>query len=365
MKKIIVPVVVAFLLMLCATPVYAGIPTLPHAFYGDVEVNGSSAPDGTQVSAMVDAGDIVPTQNPVGTVGGKYGAGSPYLLVQGDVSNGAVVTFYVNGVETDEMAIFEIGGGPTEVNLSVVISKPAPTSDDGNGGLPKPAVRESPDGNVGLTIPYDTVIRDSDGRRIYSRHITVKADDDPPPAPEDNSIIGLAYNLEPSGATFDPPITLTFAYDEGDIPDGVDEGSLTVAFYDSANEEWVSLACVVNTDRNVITAIVEHFTTFAVIGEVPPAPAPLPAPIPPAPVPAPTPTPPPIPPVITPVPVPTPTPPPIPPSPPELPAVPEKTNYTGIIVASIIGFVVVAFLVWLVWYRVRGKRYGEYGENSD
>ncbi len=367
MKKILTSAVLVLLLMFCATPAYAGIPTLPHAFYGDVEINGSSAPNGTQVSAMVDAGDIVPTQNPVSTVGGKYGTDSPYLLVQGDVQNGAVITFLVNGVEADEMAVFEVGGGPTKVDLSVVISVPESGAGVGDGEKPGPSIRESRDGNVGLTIPYGTVIRDGDGRRINSRHVTVKADDDPPPMLEDTSIIGLAYNFEPSGATFDPPITLTFAYDDGDIPDGVDEDSLVVAFYDIANKEWVSLACVVNTTKNIISAVVEHFTTFAVIGEVEPvpAPAPLPAPVLPAPIIAPAPIAPPIPPIII-APAPVPTPPvevPTAPAPPPVPsAIPEKPNYTSIVVVSIIGLMAVVFVVWLVWHR---KRANLYGENSD
>lgn len=367
MKKVIASTLLVLLLMLCTTPAHAGIPTLPHAFYGEVEVNGSLAPDGTQVSAMVDVGDIVPTQNPVGTVGGKYGTGSPYLLVQGNVSSGAVITFYVAGIETDEMAIFEIGGGPTKVDLSVVISKPAPIPGVGNGGLPEPSIRESSDGNVGLSIPYGTVIRDSEGRRIHSRHIKVKADDDPPAVPEDSSIIGLAYNFEPSGTTFDPPITLTWNYPDA-LSEGVAEEDLALAYY--LDGEWVELECVVDIEGNTITASVKHFTTFAIIGKVEPTLAPV---LPPTPAPAP----PPVPPVIEPVPMPAPIPPAVIPAPeptPELPEepapvpeavapteLPEKPNYTMAFILG--GFVlVVVFVAWRIWYRARGKRYGE---NSD
>ncbi|MBA7641139.1 hypothetical protein ES703_48812 [subsurface metagenome] len=49
---------------------------------------------------------------------------------------------------------------------------------------------------------------------------------------------------------------------------------LVIAYYDEVNEEWVWVPCEVDTENNIITASVAHFTTFAIIGRVtPPAPA--------------------------------------------------------------------------------------------
>jgi hypothetical protein len=42
--------------------------------------------------------------------------------------------------------------------------------------------------------------------------------------PEDSGIIGLTHNFEPSRATFDPTITVSFSYDPDDLPEGVREG---------------------------------------------------------------------------------------------------------------------------------------------
>ena len=40
-------VIVAILLMFCAVPAYGqGLPPLPHAFYGTVEINDGAAPTG-------------------------------------------------------------------------------------------------------------------------------------------------------------------------------------------------------------------------------------------------------------------------------------------------------------------------------
>ena len=45
--KLSVFILLALLLVLCANVVYAQIPSLPHVFYGVLEINGSGAPVGT------------------------------------------------------------------------------------------------------------------------------------------------------------------------------------------------------------------------------------------------------------------------------------------------------------------------------
>ena len=110
--------------------VASAIPVMPHAFCGDVVVNGAPAPDGTEISATISEGTLVAgTQNPVTTVGGSFGKGSAsLLLVQGEITDGASITFHVNGVPTGMTSVFEEGGGPTTVQISV-----------GSGATPLPA----------------------------------------------------------------------------------------------------------------------------------------------------------------------------------------------------------------------------------
>jgi len=103
------------------------------------------------------------------------------------------------------------------------------------------------------------------------RSLTADVDESPPPPPEDANIIGLPYDFGPDGATFDPPITFTWTYDPEALPEGVAEEDLVIAYYDEDAGEWVELDCVVDTENNVITASVPHFTCFAIIGRVKPA----------------------------------------------------------------------------------------------
>jgi len=281
MKRIIDSTILSLLLMLCAAPVYAGIPALPHAFYGSVTINGSPATVGTQVSATVDNGTIMPTQNPVTTVGGSYGIDSPKLLVQGDITPGAIITFHVtnaNGTAIGGTANFEAGGGPTPANLSVTIPVPPPPPSPAPPPVPPPGTTDvrgkvstagvftrsvtalSEDGLCTLDIPEGTVGLTEELEPLTE--ITILIMDEPPPPPEAAHIIGLVYDFQPSGATFEPPIPLTFSYDPADIPEGVAEEDLVLAFYDEATGEWIELEGVVDPVTNTITALVAHFTAF-------------------------------------------------------------------------------------------------------
>jgi len=298
MRKATIFVVIALLLTFSATPAYAQeVPPLPHAFYGDVTINGNAAPIGTTVEAR-GSGVLTGIEgNPITTTErGKYGSSNPLeprLIVQGDIEEGAAITFYVNGrlATTNPATVEWHSGETTRVNLSVTIAAPpgpgpgpAPVryyidtnlfgieasfriSDEGE--ILETIEATSEDGKLTITIPAGTFALDKDGNPLES--LTADIDPSPPEPPEDGYIIGLAYDFGPDGATFDPPITFTYTYDPADIPEGVAEEDLVLAYYDEDTGEWVELDCVVDTENNIITASVEHFTTFAVIGKVRPA----------------------------------------------------------------------------------------------
>ena len=296
MKKAAVFMAVAFLLALGAAPVYADdIPPLPHAFYGELLINGNPAPAGTTVEAR---GGEVRTGiegNPITTTEpGKYGSSNPLeqrLIVQGDILEGTIITFFVNDVSTEQTAEWH-SGETSSKDLSVTITAPpgrgpgpAPRyyvdtnlfgieasfriSDEGE--ILETIEATSADGMLTLTIPEGTIALDEDGNPLEGLEAAV--DESPPDPPEGSYIIELAYDFGPDGATFDPAITLEYTYDPAEIPEDVAEEDLVLAYYDEETGEWVELDCVVDTENNTITADVEHFTTFAIIGAVTPPPA--------------------------------------------------------------------------------------------
>jgi len=320
MRKATIFVVVAFLL-LCAAPVYANdTPSLPHAFYGNVTINGSPASAGTEVEARGTGVTTGITGNPITTSAvGEYGgpgALDQKLIVQGDIEDEATITFYVNGESTGQTAEWH-SGETTQLNLTVIMPSVrgaipgAPTYIEAilfgvemsfrigaDGKILETITATSEDGKLTITIKEGTIALEEDGKTPLSS-LTMDVDPSPPDPPAGTSIIA-AYDFSPDGATFDPGIEFKYTFDPEDIPEDVE---LVIAYYDEEAGAWEYVDCEV--EDNTITASIEHFTCFAIIARAaappPPAPAPPPevAPAPPAP-PAPPVPPPPAPPALPP-----------------------------------------------------------------
>ncbi len=332
-----------------------GIPVLPHSFYGTVTINGEDAPAGTVVSAVVSSGNGSITTTTAGQYGGP-GAADAKLIVQGTITDGATITFYVEGVSTGQTAIYHsgevtelnleatiqynltvtrsIGGNVTSPGIGIyaydygeVVNLIASANDDyiftgwsgdtsgianvnnasttitmhgnysvranfrstittvatteadeiiivlfgesntynlnRNGDLQGNVSEISNDRNFKVIIEAGTRMLDRDGDLLT--YLMGDVDENPPDTPDNTTIIGLAYTFLPSGAVFNPGITFEFKYNEVDIPDGVNEEDLVIAYYDSDTDEWVKLDCDVDVVNNTITATITHLTTFAVV----------------------------------------------------------------------------------------------------
>ncbi|MFC2071921.1 hypothetical protein ACFLUU_04290 [Chloroflexota bacterium] len=126
--KALIFLILTVLLSLSIVPVHAqSVPPLPHAFYGDVTINGQGASVGTVVSAK--AGGVA-CGSCVVKVAGQYGDRSKadYLAVTcTSIHSGDTINFYVNGVYTGQTGVFQ-SGEITELNLSVTIATPAVTT---------------------------------------------------------------------------------------------------------------------------------------------------------------------------------------------------------------------------------------------
>ncbi|MCG2769498.1 MAG: hypothetical protein L6435_14125 [Anaerolineae bacterium] len=119
------------LMTLFAYQAHAQVPSIPHAFYGVVQVNGEPAPVGTQVEARGTGVRTGIEGNPITvTEAGRYGGPGgfdPRLVVQGTIEDGTPTEFYVNGIRAQcaepggqwlDSYPFK-SGGITELNLRV------------------------------------------------------------------------------------------------------------------------------------------------------------------------------------------------------------------------------------------------------
>ena len=133
----------------------------------------------------------------------------------------------------------------------------------------------SEDELLNILIPKGTYALDEAGEPVTRLEFT--ADGTPPPLPQDAYIIGLAYHFKPNGTTFAPPITTSWRYNPDDVPPGIAEKDLVIAYHNEVSGAWVTLPSVVDTANNTISATAGHFSTFAVVaysGTPPPPPAP-------------------------------------------------------------------------------------------
>jgi hypothetical protein len=261
-----------------------------------------------------------------------------------------------------------------------------PTGGGGGGGLPSgytsfsdvitisgritiDSTAVSYDGKCTLTINRGTTALKSTGNPLTSILMVASQPPNPLP-PADSHIIGLMYDFQPKGATFDPPITVTFTYDPDSLPEGVNEEDLVIAFYDTSLGEWVVLEGItVDTDTNTISGLISHFTDFAIIAypppepePAPPPPAPEPEPAPPAPEPEPEPAPPapapepePAPPTPAPAPEPEPAPPAAAPAPEPEPEPEPGFEFNWWFIGGIIAAVIIIVIV--IWTLVARRRY--------
>ncbi len=136
---------------------------------------------------------------------------------------------------------------------------------DEEGVFTEEVIAESEDGNINVTINEGITGLTEEGEPISEISIVEMEEEDIPPPPTEGHVIGITYNIGPNGATFSSPITLTFSYDPDNLPDGVNEEDLVIAIWDEDAGEWVELPSVVDTVNNIITAIVSHFTPFAIV----------------------------------------------------------------------------------------------------
>jgi hypothetical protein len=124
----------------------------------------------------------------------------------------------------------------------------------------------SRDGLLSLLVPVGTEALDENHDPIDDIDFDVA---ETPPLPDRVETVGRAYELEPSGATFDSPVSLVWNYDSGEVPPQVDEEYLTIAYYDQYTDQWTELPSEVDPAEDTIAADVTHLSLFAILAHLP------------------------------------------------------------------------------------------------
>jgi hypothetical protein len=171
----------------------------------------------------------------------------------GDTTTTSTTTTTTSSTTTTTTTTSTITPGSTDVSCYV-------TSE---GVFTQNVTAMSADGHVTLIIPEGTIgyTIDENGNRVPISELTIVPTDAPAGASTIN-VLGQIYELGPSGAIFEPPITLIFTYDPSTVPPGK---TPIITYWDTATGKWVELeGCVVDPETGTITVSLSHLTAFAV-----------------------------------------------------------------------------------------------------
>lgn|GEM_PF-1257756 len=165
-------IVLVTLAAVCGGSASAQAPTLPHAFFGSVEIAGNAAPAGTQIEVRGTGVLIGIPGNPIFTTeAGMYGGPSAFdvkLVVQGSIAEGATLEFFINGVKAEcaepggawQQTFAFTPGAVTELRLRVNQTAPpvatptaTPTSTPTQTPAPAATSTPSPTGSGASTNP--------------------------------------------------------------------------------------------------------------------------------------------------------------------------------------------------------------------
>ncbi len=160
------------------------------------------------------------------------------------------------------------GGGFGSQLVGINLSGTSPFM-DGNGKSLTAGVLKTPDGKLTLNVPVGVFIWNAAG--AAQSFLSANTIETPPAAPAPQVLI-MAYELGTTGVTFNPGIGIAFNYTDAQLPAGVSESSLYIAWWNGS--AWVKLTSSVDAAANSVSATITHFTThfttFALIGQVQP-----------------------------------------------------------------------------------------------
>lgn len=236
------------------------VPQIPHAFYGDILIDGSPAPIDTKVE--VKGTGVIPSikGNPIYTTEiGKYGDTGPCgvkLVAQGDIVPGTELTFWVDDSPTGQTFPWQ-EGEVTKLDL-IITSTPPPepmnslnTSSTGGGHVETPGeagpyyyppgfdapLLAVPDdcfvfvewtgdiGTIGNATAAENFITMSDNYTIVANF----------------GLAGVEIPFNAEWNTFSTPVILDDCMDTWDEFSAINDLQVSMVYeYDSAEESWVS-----------------------------------------------------------------------------------------------------------------------------
>jgi hypothetical protein len=126
------------------------------------------------------------------------------------------------------------------------------------------------DNGANLLVPIGTKALDKDGNPLKSISLSPLAGSDVPAVPTGAvfQFAGYAYEAGPSGATFEPGITLTLTPPD-DFWNSLDltNNQLTLMWYNQESGLWEEIQATISPGSKTVTATLTHFSIYALFTE--------------------------------------------------------------------------------------------------
>jgi VCBS repeat-containing protein len=119
---------------------------------------------------------------------------------------------------------------------------------------------------VKIIIPRGTIVKNQNGGNVNSIHIIQSAEQIT--AGFDSRGIIPCYDIQPTGATFNPSATIVFIYKDSEIPEGISKNRLYIALWDPVTREWTDLGGTVDTQAHTVSTPINHLSVYALMAHI-------------------------------------------------------------------------------------------------
>jgi hypothetical protein len=153
---------------------------------------------------------------------------------------------------------------PATIPVPADPGKTAKIYANAQGVITQETTLQSTDGLASFTLGLGIAAKDDSGKPLESISITRTPETSLPAAPPGGalSFAGMAYDLQPDGATFSPSIPVSFT-----VPQAQWGKEFTLQEYDRASGTWQALPSKYDPQTGTITADVSHFCCFGLFAK--------------------------------------------------------------------------------------------------
>jgi hypothetical protein len=122
---------------------------------------------------------------------------------------------------------------------------------------------------VELHISQGTFVKNKYGQPAFT--IIITPSEESQPADLGSVMIGQAYDIGPSGTTFEGEVTLVFNYSSSDIPADVPANNLYIVLWDPDTTTWIDLGGTIDAEAGTVSVPISHLSIYALMAHNRPA----------------------------------------------------------------------------------------------